>query len=88
LIDEARALELYRRAVSLVEAKGRLVTVGLLTYKEFRGNGVSLRYFPNSGTLELWHKRKVLVVHRREGEPRMVRYLTGAWESLLEEAAN
>jgi hypothetical protein len=88
LTDEARALELYRQAVSLVEAKGRLGIVGLLTYREFRGNGLSIRYFPSSGTLELWHKLKVLVVHRREGKPRMVRYLTGEWEGLLKEAAN
>jgi hypothetical protein len=87
LTDEARALELYRLAVSLVEASGRFVTVGLLTYREYRAEGLSIRYFPSSGTLELWHKRKVLVVHRREGAPRMVRYLTGAWEGLLEKAA-
>jgi hypothetical protein len=88
LTDEARALELYRRAVSLVEAQGRLATVGLLTYREFRGNGLSVRYFPSSGTLEVWHNDKVLVVHRREGKPRMVRYVTGGWEGLLNEAAN
>ena len=88
LTEEDHALELYRQAVSVVEAKGRSVTVGLLTYREFRGNKLSIRYFPSSGTLELWHKRKVLVVHRREGKPRMVRYVTGQWESLLEQAAN
>ena len=88
LTDEARALELYRLAITFLEAKGSLATVGLLTYRAFKGNGLSIRYFPSSGTLELWHKCKVLVVHRREGEPRIVRYVAGEWEGLLKEMAN
>jgi len=32
--NNARALELYRMALSLVEAKGRSVTVGLSAYKD------------------------------------------------------
>jgi hypothetical protein len=31
-VNDARALELYRMALSLVEAKGRSVAVGLLAY--------------------------------------------------------
>jgi hypothetical protein len=87
-VDETRALELYRKAMAVIEGNGRLVTVGLLTYQEFRGNDLSIRHFPSSGTLELWHKKKVLVVHRREGKPRMVRYVTGGWEDLLEKTAS
>jgi hypothetical protein len=56
---DARALELYQLAQTLADAKGRLVTVGLLTYKEYRGEGLSIRYFPSTGHLEVWHKRKV-----------------------------
>jgi len=82
-----KALEHYQLAISVVEAQGRVATVGLLTYKEFRGNGLSIRYFPSSGTLELWHQRKVLVVHRLEGRPCIVRYVSGVWEPLLAETA-
>lgn len=79
---------MYQLAVSLAEAKGRFVTVGLLTYREFRGKGPIIRYFPFSGTLEVWHERKVLVVHRIEGKPHIVRYLPGLWEEALEDAAS
>jgi len=57
--EDVRALELYQLAQSLAEAEGRLVTVGLLTYKEYRQEALSIRYFPSTGHLEVWHKRKV-----------------------------
>jgi hypothetical protein len=40
-----RALELYQLALSLVEAKGRLVTVGLDAYKKYRGTWITVRHF-------------------------------------------
>ncbi len=86
-MTDSRALELYRLAVSLVEAKGHFETVGVLTYKEFRGEGLAIRYFPGSGTLELWHKCRVLLVNRYDGELWVRQYLPGKWESLLGEAA-
>lgn len=85
MTDDARALELYRLALSIADAKGRLAIVGVVSYKEFRGKALSIRYFPISGTLELWHQRKVLVVYRIEGEPQVVRYLPGSWEKTLED---
>ena len=36
MIDEKRALELYELALSVVEAKGAVVAVGLTPYREYR----------------------------------------------------
>ncbi len=49
--DDARALELYQLALSIADAKGRVVVVGLMAYKEYRGEGLSIRYFPSTGHL-------------------------------------
>lgn len=67
MTEDARALELYQLAQSVVDAYGHLVTVGLMAYKEYRGEGLSIRYWPSTGHLEVWHKRKVLAVNREYG---------------------
>ncbi len=67
MTDDARALELYQLAQSVAEAKGRLVTVGLMTYREHRQEALSICYFPSTGHLEVWHNRKVLNVNREHG---------------------
>jgi hypothetical protein len=86
-MDNPRALELYQLAQSLADAKGRLVTVGLLTYKEYRQEPLSIRYFPSTGHLEVWHGRKVLNVNREYGSLKVRRYVPGEWDVALEEAA-
>ena len=86
-MDNARALELYQRALSIVDAKGHLLTVGLLTYKEYRQEALSIRYFPSTGHLEVWHGRKVLNVNREYGQLKVRHYVRGDWEAALEEAS-
>jgi hypothetical protein len=85
--DDNRALELYQLALSIADAKGRFMKVGLIAYKEYRGEGLSIRYFPSTGHLEVWHKRKVLAVNREHGQLKVRHYVPGEWEAVLEEAA-
>lgn len=71
MTEDARALELYQFAQLLADAKGRL-SVGLLTYKEYRQEALSIRYFPSTGHLEVWHGRKVfsaasMAIKNRQG---------------------
>ena len=39
-----RALELYELARSVVESKGRVVSVGVLAYKEYRQEALTIRF--------------------------------------------
>jgi hypothetical protein len=86
-VNDARALELYRMALALVEGKGRSVAVGLLAYKEYRGGDLSIIYLPGSSHLDVWHRRKVLTINRRAGSLRVIHYNRGEWEEELQEAA-
>ena len=88
MTEDARALELYQFAQLLADAKGRLVTVGLLTYKEYRQEALSIRYFPSTGHLEVWHGRKVLNVNREYGQLKVRHYVPGEWEAALEKAVS
>lgn len=87
MTDDVRALELYQVAQSVVDAQGHLVTVGLMTYKECRREGLSIRYWPSTGHLEVWHKRKVLAVNREYGSLKVRHYVPGEWEVALQDAA-
>lgn len=42
--------------------------MGLSACKEYRHEELSIRYFPSSGHLDVWRKRKVLTVNRRKGK--------------------
>jgi hypothetical protein len=55
--DDKRALERYRLALSLVEAKGRFVTIGAMTFKEYRSGKLSVVLLPKSGNLDVWYRR-------------------------------
>ena len=48
MTSDERALELYRLALSLVEAEGRFVPVGLVTTKEYRGESLGITWLPSS----------------------------------------
>jgi hypothetical protein len=87
LTDEKRALELYELALSVVEAKGVLVTVGLMTYREYRAGTLTIIYLPTSGHLDVWFRRKVLTINRRDETLKVDHYAPGEWEEQLEEAA-
>ena len=81
------ALELYQMARSVVDAKGRVVSVGVLAYKEYRQEELTIRFWPSTRHLEVWQKRKVLVVNYEYGQLRVRRYVPGEWEEMLEDVA-
>jgi hypothetical protein len=87
MTEDVRALELYELARSVVDAKGRFVSVGLLTYKEYRLNELSIRCWPTTGHLEVWHKRKVLAVNPTHGQLSVRHYVPGEWEAVLKDVA-
>jgi hypothetical protein len=78
--DDAHALEIYKIALSLVEAKGHLVSVGLTRLKEYRIKSFIVRYEPASGWLEVWSVGKVLSVKRHNDGLQVYRYRPGNWE--------
>jgi hypothetical protein len=87
VIDEKRALELYELALSVVEGKGVIVTVGLMTYREYRAATLTIIYLPTSGHLDVWYRRKVLTINLRDETLKVDHYSPGDWEEELEEAA-
>jgi hypothetical protein len=87
MVEGVRALELYELAQSVLDARGRFVSVGLIAYKEYRQGELSIRYWPSTGHLEVWHKRKVLAVNRAHGQLDVRHYVPGAWEKVLKDAA-
>jgi hypothetical protein len=87
VIDEARALRLYKVAVALVEAQGAFVSIGKTTLREYRGAGLIIHYMPRTGHLDVWDRRKVLLVECLNGALRVNRYTPGDWESALLDAA-
>jgi hypothetical protein len=86
--DEKRALELYELALSVVEAKGVVVAVGLTPYREYRAGTLTIIYLAKSGHLDVWYRRKVLAINRRSETLKVEYYSPGEWEEQLEEAAS
>jgi hypothetical protein len=84
--DAISALEMYELALSLVEANGVSLTLGVSTFKEYRFGSVTIHYLPKSGHLDVWDRRKVLSVERARGGARVIRYVPGYWEDELEAA--
>lgn len=87
MTKDIRALELYRMARSVVDTQGRFVSVGVLTFKEYRLDDLSIRFWPSTDHLEIWHKRKALVVNRAYGQLAVRHYVPGEWEEVLEDVA-
>jgi hypothetical protein len=87
MTDDARALQLYELALSLVEAQGAVVTVGLTSLKEYRAGSLLVRYQPTPGWLEVWSAGKVLSVKSQNETLRVMRYRPDDWEAELEAAA-
>jgi hypothetical protein len=85
--EDIRALELYRLALSLVEAKGRVVTMGLMPFKEYRAADLSIVLMPKSGQLDVWQGHKVLTIRREDDMPLVMHYAPGQWEKELEAEA-
>ncbi len=63
------------------------MVVGLIAYREYRGEGISIRYWPSPGQVEVWQKRKVLAVNREHDQLKVRHFVPGEWEAVLEEAA-
>jgi hypothetical protein len=82
-----RAFELYRLALTLVEAKGVNITVGLTSMKEYRGEGLTIRHMPSLARLDVWYRRKALAIDRQHGQMRVYLYMPGEWEDVLEKLA-
>ena len=88
MIEGVRALQLYELALSLVEAKGVLVTVGVTTFKEYRTGSLTIHYLPSLGRLDVWSRRKVLTIDKLGGKVRVTGFNPGEdWEDELEVAA-
>ena len=88
MTDEERALHRYAQALSLVEAKGKLITIGVTTFKEYKTATLTVRFMPTRNRLDVWDRRKVLTVDRLYGSLKVITYTRGAWEDELEEAAS
>jgi hypothetical protein len=85
---EKRALHLYELAWALVKAEGAAVTLGVVTFREYRSGGLTIHYLPKSGHLDIWYRRKVLTIDRWDGPPKVTHYVPGNdWEDGLEAAA-
>jgi hypothetical protein len=85
---EMRALEMYKLALRLVEARGVAHLVGVTPFREYRTETLTIRYLPKSGHLDVWARRKVLTISRSYGSLKVVRYSPGEdWEDELEAAA-
>jgi len=71
-IATERALKMHDLALSVVRSKGVPITI---------------HYRSDVGALDVWCVHKVLVVDRFAGKPQLIRYVPGAWERVLMEAA-
>ena len=87
MIDDAYALELYMMAVSVIEAKGAFISVGVTRLKEFRNGTLTIHYMPRTGHIDVWSGRKVFSVRRLKDGLRVAQYAPGEWEEELERAA-
>jgi hypothetical protein len=86
--DEKRALHLYELALSLIESKGVLVTLGVTTFSEYRAGSLIIHYMPSLGRLNVWYRRKVLTIDKLRGDLRVIEFTPGEdWEHELEAAA-
>jgi hypothetical protein len=61
MTKDIRALELYQLTQSVVDAKGHFVSVGLIAYKEYGQEELSIRCWPSTGHLELMRRGKTLL---------------------------
>ena len=87
--NQIRALEMYQLALSLVEANGVPLTLGVTPFKEYRTETLTIHYLPRSGHLDVWSGRKVLTINRWHGSLQVTRYVAGEdWEDELEACAS
>ena len=78
----ARAARFLSPCPSL-KPKGRFVTVGVMTFKEYRAGKLSVVLMPGPGNLDIWYRHKVLSFRQKLG---VTLYTRGRWEDELEAA--
>ena len=86
-IAKERALKMHDLALSVVRSKGVPRLDGSTTVLEYRYGLLTIHYRSGVGALDVWCVHKVLVVDRFAGKPQLIRYVPGAWERVLLQAA-
>jgi hypothetical protein len=81
------AIKLHDLALSVVRSKGVPRLDGSTTVLEYRYGLLTIHYRSGVGALDVWCVHKVLVVDRFAGKPQLIRYVPGAWERALVQAA-
>jgi len=84
-IAKERALKMHDLALSVVRSKGVPRLDGSTTVLEYRYGLLTIH--SGVGALDVWCVHKVLVVDRFAGKPQLIRYVPGAWERVLLQAA-
>ena len=87
-IAKERALKMHDLALSVVRSKGVPRLDGPTTVLEYRYGLLTIHYRSGVGALDVWCVHKVLVVDRFAGKPQLIRYVPGAWERVLMQAAS
>ena len=86
-IATGRALKMHDLALSVVRTKGAPKLDGSTTVLEYRYGLLTIHYRSGVGALYVWCVHKVLVVDRFAGKPQLIRYVPGAWQRVLVQAA-
>ena len=86
-VAKERALKMHDIALSVVRSKGVPRLDGSTTVLEYRYGLLTIHYRSGVGALDVWYVHKVLVVDRFAGKPQLIRYVPGAWERVLLQAA-
>ena len=86
-IATERALKLYELALSVLRMKGTVKLDGLVSGLEYSSGLFIIEWRPDQGQLDVWCGRRVLSVERFRGKPQLIRYVPGAWERVLMQAA-
>jgi hypothetical protein len=84
---EEHALRLQDLALSVVRSKGVTRLDGSTSILEYHYGLLTIHYRSAVGALDVWCVHKVLVVDRFAGKPQLIRYVPGAWERVLMQAA-
>ena len=87
MTETERALNMHDLALSVVRSKGVTKFEGSGTLLEYRYGLLTVQYRSGRGQLDVWCVEKVLAVERFGGKPQLIRYVPGAWERVLTQAA-
>ena len=74
-------------ALSVVRSKGVTRLESSTSLLEYRYGLLNIQYRSRHGQLDVWFIRRVLSVEQFRGKPQLIRYVPGAWERVLMQAA-